>query len=144
VKVEDNPERLGSEAQFAALAGVAPIPASSGKTTRHRLSRSGDRAANSAIHHIVLARMSTDQCTKDYVAKRTKDGKTKREIMRCLSRYVAREIYRVLQNPRPAPATNDLRPRRLALHITQAAAAQHFRVWPTAISRIEGGILPTG
>ncbi|MDQ0076323.1 transposase [Arthrobacter oryzae] len=85
VTIGDNPERLGSEAQFAALAGVAPIPASSGKTTRHRLSRSGDRAANSAIRHMVLARMSTDQRTKDYVAKRTKDGKTKREIMRCLS-----------------------------------------------------------
>ncbi|MBT2586509.1 IS110 family transposase [Arthrobacter sp. ISL-95] len=139
VTIGDNPERLGSEAQFAALAGVAPIPASSGKTTRHRLSRGGDRAANAAIHHIVLARMCTDQRTKDYVAKRTKDGKSKREIMRCLKRYVAREIYRVLQNPRPAPATNDLRPRRLALHITQAAAAQHFSVWPTAISRIERG-----
>ncbi len=84
--------------------------------------------------------MSTDQRTADYVAKRTADGKSKREIMRCLKRYVAREIYRVLRNPRPAPLTNDLRPRRLAMHITQTAAAQQFSVWSTAISRIEKGI----
>ncbi len=140
VTIGDNPERLTSEAQFAALAGVSPIPASSGKTTRHRLSRGGDRAANAAIHRIVLVRMSTDQRTADYVAKRTADGKSKREIMRCLKRYVAREIYRVLRNPRPAPLTNDLRPRRLAMHITQTAAAQQFSVWSTAISRIEKGI----
>jgi len=92
------------------LAGVAPIPASSGKTTRHRLSRGGDRAANSAIHRIVLVRMAKDQRTQDYVVKRTSEGKGKKEIMRCLKRYVAREIYRVLQNPRPGLLTNDLRP----------------------------------
>ena len=140
VTMGDNPERLTTEAQFAALTGVAPIPASSGKTTRHRLSRGGDRAANSAIHHIVLVRMSTDHRTKDYVAKRTQEGKSKREIMRCLKRYIAREIFRVLRNPRPVPLTNDLWPRRLALHVTQTAAAQHFGVWSTAISRIEHGV----
>ncbi|WP_427017056.1 IS110 family transposase (plasmid) [Pseudarthrobacter sp. P1] len=139
VTIGDNPERLTSEAQFAALTGTAPIPASSGKTTRHRLSRGGDRAANSAIHRIVLVRMSKDQRTRDYVAKRTADGKAKLEIMRCLKRYVAREIYRVLRNPRPAPVTNDLRPRRLALRLTQARAAGDLGVWTTAISRIERG-----
>lgn len=137
VTVGDNPERLTSEAQFAALAGTAPIPASSGKTTRHRLSRGGDRAANAAIHRIVLVRMSMDQRTRNYVDKRTAEGKGRLETMRCLKRYVAREIYRVLQNPRPAPATNDLRPRRLALGLTQASAAQTMNTWPTAISRLE-------
>lgn len=140
VTIGDNPERLTSEAQFAALTGVAPIPASSGKTTRHRLSRGGDRNANAAIHRIALVRMATDQRTKDYVAKRTSEGKSKREIMRCLKRYIAREIYRVLRNPRTVPVTADLRSRRLELRITQTAVAQHFRVWPTAIARIERGI----
>lgn len=139
VTIGDNPERLTTEAQFAALVGVAPIPASSGKTSRHRLSRGGDRAANASIHRIVLVRMAKDQRTRDYVAKRTADGKGKLEIMRCLKRYVAREIYRVLQNPRPVLLTNDLRPKRLALHLTQTEIAQKLRVWPKAISRIERG-----
>lgn len=139
VTIGDNPERLTTEAQFAALTGTAPIPASSGKTTRHRLSRGGDRAANAAIHRIVLVRMSKDQRTRDYVAKRTADGKSKKEIMRCLKRYVAREIYRVLQNPRPVPLTNDLRPKRQIRHITLTTAAQQFNVWPSSISRIERG-----
>lgn len=121
------------------VGGTAPIPASSGRTTRHRLSRGGDRGANAAIHCIVLVRMSKDQRTKDYVAKRTADGKSKLEIMRCLKRYVAREIYRVLQNPCPAPATNDLRPHRLALRLTQIHAARELGAWTTAISRIERG-----
>jgi transposase len=139
VTIGDNPERLATEAQFAALTGTAPIPASSGRTARHRLSRGGDRGANAAIHRIVLGRMSKDQRTKDYVAKRTADGKGKLEIMRCLKRYVAREIYRVLQNPRSAPATNDLRPCRLALRLTQVQAARELGAWTTAISRIERG-----
>jgi len=139
VTIGDNPERLTTEAQFAALTGTAPIPASSGKTTRHRLSRGGDRAANAAIYRIVLVRMSKDQRTRDYVAKRTADGKSKKEIMRCLKRYVAREIYRVLQNPRPVPPTNDLRPKRQIRHITLTTAAQQFNVWPSSVSRIERG-----
>lgn len=137
VTVGDNPERLATEAAFAALTGTAPIPASSGKTTRHRLSRGGDRAANSAVHRIVLVRMSKDQRTRDYVARRTAEGKDKLEIMRCLKRYVSREIYRVLRNPRPGPAVNDLRPRRLGLGLTQVQVAQQLGTWPTAISRIE-------
>jgi transposase len=79
VTVGDNPDRLGNEAQFAALVGVAPIPASSGKTTRHRLSRGGDRHANHALYQVVLVRMASCQRTKDYVAKRTAEGKSKRE-----------------------------------------------------------------
>lgn len=92
----DNPERLRSEAAFAHLCGVAPIPASSGKTVRHRLNRHGNREANWALHMIVVGRLRTDERTRRYVARRTVEGKTKKEIMRCLKRYVAREVYRAL------------------------------------------------
>ena len=97
----DNPDRLHSEAAFAHLCGVAPIPASSGRTHRHRLNRGGDRAANNALHTITLCRLRYDPRTHAYVAKRTKDGLSKKEIIRCLKRYNAREIYTALQ---PAPA----------------------------------------
>ena len=80
----DNPERLKSEAAFAHLCGVAPIPASSGKRVRHRLNRRGNRAANRALHIVALSRMSRDERTRNYVDKRTAEGKTKREIIRCL------------------------------------------------------------
>jgi transposase len=96
VTAGDNPHRLRNEAAFAHLCGVAPLPASSGRTTRHRLSRTGDRAANHALWRIVLVRMTCDQRTRDYVTRRTQQGLTKREIIRCLKRYVAREIYRTL------------------------------------------------
>lgn len=96
VAAGDNPSRLRSEASFAHLCGVAPVPASSGKTLRHRLNRSGNRSANSALRVVVLSRMSFDQRTKEYVSRRTSEGKTKKEIMRCLKRYVARQVYKVL------------------------------------------------
>jgi transposase len=92
----DNPERLGSEASFASLCGVSPIEASSGKFVRHRLNRGGDREANRALHLICVVRMARDQRTREYVSRRTTEGKSKREIMRCLKRYIAREVYRVL------------------------------------------------
>jgi transposase len=92
----DNPERLKSEAAFAHLCGVAPIPASSGKIVRHRLNRHGNRDANRALYVIALGRMSRDERTRAYVARRTKEGKTKKEIIRCLKRYIARELYRIL------------------------------------------------
>lgn len=101
VTAGDNPERLRSEAGFAMLCGASPIPASSGKTVRHRLNRSGNRQANSALHMIVVCRMRTDQRTRDYVERRLAEGKTKREIMRCLKRYVARETYRALTTTSP-------------------------------------------
>jgi len=101
VTAGDNPERMRSEAGFAMLCGVAPLPASSGMTNRHRLNRGGDRAANCALHMAVICRMRLDQRTKTYVAKRTADGLSKREIIRCLKRYVARELYALL---RPALA----------------------------------------
>jgi transposase len=92
----DNPERLRSEASFASLCGVSPVEASSGKVVRHRLNRGGNRDANRALYMICLARMRRDLRTKEYVARRTAEGKSKREIIRCLKRYVAREVYRVL------------------------------------------------
>jgi transposase len=92
----DNPERLRSEAAFARLCGVAPIEASSGMIKRHRLNRGGNREANRALYVLVLGRMSWDERTRGYVARRTAEGKSKREIIRCLKRFVAREIYRTL------------------------------------------------
>lgn len=139
VTMGDNLERVGSEAQFAALAGVAPIPASSGKTTRHRLSRGGDRNANKALHHVVLVRMGSDPRTKEYVAKRTLEGKGKREIMRCLKRYVARELYRQIVHPAQAPSIADLRPLRKELGLTLQNAAEHLNQWPSYLSRLERG-----
>jgi transposase len=95
-QADDNPERMRSEGAFAHLAGVAPIPASSGRTHRHRLNRDGDRAANNALHTIVLVRMRHYERTRAYVERRTKEGLNKKDIMRCLKRFVAREIYRAL------------------------------------------------
>ena len=135
----DNPDRLGNEAQFASLVGVAPVPASSGKTTRHRLSRGGDRNANNALHQIVLVRMASCQRTKDYVAKRTSEGKSKREIMRCLKRYAAREVYRQITNPRPAPNNSDLRRMRTELGLTITTVAGELGQWVSIISRLERG-----
>ncbi len=140
VTVGDNPERINNEAQFAALTGTAPVPASSGKTNRHRLSRGGDRQANSALHHVVLSRMQSDHRTKNYVAKRTADGKSKRETMRCLKRYVAREIYRQIFNPVAAPDVTDLRILRKQLGVTLQQAAEQLSQWPSNLSRIERGI----
>ncbi len=105
VAVGDNPERLKSEASFARLCGVAPVPASSGKTARHRLNRGGNREANRALHVLALGRMSWDERTREYVARRTAEGKSKREILRCLKRYVAREVYRILVAPGGLPSS---------------------------------------
>ena len=101
----DNPERLKSEASFASLCGVSPVEASSGKVVRHRLNRGGNRDANRALHLICVVRMGSDKRTREYVARRTAEGKSKWEIMRCLKRYIAREVYRLLlsSTARPAP-----------------------------------------
>lgn len=93
----DNSERLKSEASFAALCGVSPVPASSGKVTRHRLNRGGDRAANSALHIIAIGRLRTDPRTKVYMAKRVSEGHSKLEAIRCLKRYIAREVFYLIQ-----------------------------------------------
>ena len=93
----DHPERLRSEAAWAHLCAAAPIPASSGKTIRHRLNPGGDRQANHALWRIVLTRMSAHPPTLIYVERRTREGLSKKEIIRCLKRYVAREVYRHLR-----------------------------------------------
>jgi transposase len=105
VTAGDNPERLRSEATFASLCGVSPVEASSGKVVRHRLNRGGNRDANRALHSICVVRMGWDRRTQAYVARRTAEGKSKREIMRCLKRYVAREIYRVLVSTAAPPSS---------------------------------------
>jgi len=96
VAAGDNPQRLRSEASWAHLCGVAPIQASSGKVTRYRLNRGGDRRANHALWRIAMTRMSSDPRTKAYVLRRTEEGKTKAEIIRILKRYIAREVYALL------------------------------------------------
>jgi transposase len=102
--VGDNPDRLASEASFAALCGVSPIEASSGKTQRRRLNRGGDRRANSALYTIVIARLRWDTRTRAYVERRVSEGKTRREAIRCLKRYIARELYQVIVKVQPSPA----------------------------------------
>jgi transposase len=92
----DNPKRLKSEASFASLCGVSPIEASSGRVVRHRLNRGGNRDANRALHLICVVRLRVDERTRRYATRRACEGKSKREIIRCLKRYVAREVYRVL------------------------------------------------
>jgi transposase len=96
VAAGDNPGRLRSEGSFAHLCGAAPLDASSGKQQRHRLNRGGDRQANSALHTVAIVRMAHDPRTKSYVARRISEGKTKRETIRCLKRYLIRDIYRIL------------------------------------------------
>ncbi|WP_222592934.1 IS110 family transposase [Cellulomonas persica] len=93
-----HPGRIRSEAAFAMLAGTAPIPASSGLRTRHRLNRSGDRQLNRALHVVALSRARYDQTTRDYIERRRAQGKTDREIRRCLKRYIARDLFRQLEH----------------------------------------------
>jgi transposase len=100
----DNPHRLTSEASFAALCGVSPIEMSSGKTHRRRLNRGGDRQANSALYTIVIVRLRWDLRTRAYVDRRVREGKTRREAIRCLKRYVARELYELIaRTPHHSP-----------------------------------------
>jgi transposase len=98
-----HPGRCRNEAAFASLGGTSPIPASSGQTVRHRLNRGGDRALNRAIHAIALTRIRSCARTRAYVARRTAEGKTPREIRRCLKRYIARELYRQLNHSMTLP-----------------------------------------
>lgn len=132
-----NPRRIRSEAAFASLCGAAPIPASSGRTTRHRLNRGGDRRGNTALHRIVLVRMQRDQRTKDYVARRTREGRSTREIMRCLKRAICREVYRALTTEyQPAPRP-DFTALRKAKGMTLTDVARALNTWPSRISDIE-------
>jgi transposase len=135
-----NPHRLRSEASFAALCGAAPVPASSGKITRHRLSCGGDRAANNALYRIALVRMSAHPQTRAYVQRQGTNGRTKKEILRLLKRAIAREIFRLLTRPAaPIDDYSDLRPARQAKNFTLATVAHHFGVPIITVSRLERG-----
>jgi transposase len=111
VTAGDNNQRLRSEPAFAKMCGACPIPAGSGRTNgRHRLYRGGNRQANAALYRAVIVRMRWHQPTIDYVTRRTADGMSKREIIRCLKRYLAREIYHLLPPPTPAIGVTSSRP----------------------------------
>ncbi len=139
----DNPDRLRSEASFAALCGASPVEASSGKITRHRLNSGGNRQANHALWRIAMVRLSTDPDTRAYAQRRRHEGKTRREIIRCLKRYIAREVHALLTNPHPATNTSDLRTLRQRAGLTLQTAADKLGTWPTTLSRIERGAAPT-
>ena len=109
VTAGDNPDRMKSEAAFAMLCGVAPLPASSGMTQRHRLNRGGDRQANRALHLAVISRLRLDAKTQAYAAKKTAEGHSKMEIIRCLKRYLARELYYLLNPGQPTLARQQKR-----------------------------------
>ncbi len=112
VAAGDNPDRMRNEASFAALCGASPVQASSGKTVRHRLNQGGNRDANSALWRIVMVRLAFDPETKAYRDRRRSEGKSDREIMRCLKRYVAREMYRLLTAPPEVVSSTELRAAR--------------------------------
>jgi transposase len=135
-----NPDRMHSEAAFAALCGASPVEASSGKVDRHRLNRGGDRQANCALWTIALVRMSSDAATRAYVARRTREGKTKKDIVRCLKRHIARQMYHLITQPVAVPAGADLRQARLDADISLATAAKALGTWPTRISELERGL----
>jgi len=137
-----NPDRLRTEASFAALCGTAPVPASSGKTSRHRLARGGDRAANHALHTIALSRMSCDPRTRAYVQRQRDRHRGEPEILRMLKRAIAREVFKSLTRGLAAPELADLRPARIAKNITITAAARALDTYPSKISRTEHGTYP--
>lgn len=139
VAAGDNPERISSESSFAALCGASPVEASSGKVVRHRLNRGGNRRANCALHRIAICRLQHDERTRVYVDKRMADGKSKKEAIRCLKRYLCREVYRALLHPKEVPAlhAHDLRADRTRIGLTQLQVAAMMGVKPARISEIE-------
>src|SRR5665213_582911 len=140
VAAGDNPERLRSESAFAALCGVSPVQASSGKTVRHRLNRSGNRQANNALWRIAVVRIAHDEETRAYAARRTAEGKTRREIIRCLKRHIAREVFAHLTHPQVVPIGSTLRADRNAAKISLTTASTELGIYPLRISRIERGL----
>lgn len=137
----DNPERLASRAGFAALVGVAPVPASSGQRVRHRLSRGGNRHANSAIHRIILLRLRHHEArTTAYVTRRQAEGLSDRDIMRCLKRHVANEIFKAITAPPPADTTGQqLRHQREGTGLTISELARGLDVPYQRLRRLETG-----
>lgn len=146
VTAGDNPQRIHSEAAFAKMCGACPIPASSGRTNRHRLNRGGDRQANMALHRIALVRMRHHEPTRKYVARQVTRGKTKREAIRQVKRALCRTVYRTLTQPQPTPQPDQnpelpdgphLRLIRTQKGLTQAQVATALDTNPTQISNIE-------
>ena len=115
------------------------MPASSGKITRYRLSRGGDRGANNALHHIAVVTMSSHRPTRAYLTRQRATGRSTPEILRMLKRAIAREMFKYLTHRVTVPAIDDLRATRQAKNITLTRAATHFGLWPTALARIENG-----
>lgn len=136
----DNPERLRSDAALAALCGASPIEASSGRIVRHRLNRGGNREGNNALWRIVLVRMATCPRTKAYVERRTAEGRSKKEIIRCLQRYVAREIHALLVKDHVVITGAELRAERARKNQSLAQAAEALDTWPIKLSRLERGL----
>ena len=139
VAAGDNPGRMRSEASFAMLCGASPLEASSGRTVRHRLNRGGNRRANLALHSIAISRMCTDERTGRYIARRMSEGKSKREAMRCLKRYIAREAYRALLAPTTRRHADGalLAARRKRLGILQREVAGELGIRVETVSAIE-------
>lgn len=141
----ENPKRIPCEAKFASLCGVSPpIPASSGKTDRHKLNRGGNRQANKAIHMIAVSRLRGDERTLSYMAKRKSDGKTKREAMRRLKRFIAREIHSTLRHPMRLKYVQgeDLAAMKKSLGLTQQQIARELNVPNVRLSEIERDVCP--
>lgn len=134
---------MHSEASFAALCGASPVQASSGRTVRHRLNRGGNRQANNALWRIATTRMRRHQPTIAYINKRQAEGKNRREIIRCLKRHIAREIYRLLTNPPQTPSGAHLRCLRQNTPTTLAQAATALQTHPTRLSQLEASTTTT-
>ena len=135
-----NPKRFKSEAAFAKSAGTSPIPASTANSGRHRLNRGGNRRLNAAIHHIVIVRLFCDERTKDYMARARARGKTRREAIRNLKRYVAREVFHALCSEEPELPSADLRARRKQAGLTIVSVAKSLGSNQAKISRLERGL----
>ena len=130
---------MKSERSFAALCGTSPVQASSGQTIRHRLNRGGNRKANNALWRIATTRIRHDAATNQYVTRRKAEGKNRKEIIRCLKRHIAPQIYRLITNPPPTPNCARLRIRRQQASITITQAAQQLGTRPARISELELG-----
>ena len=141
VAAGDNPERLRSEASFAALCGTSPIEASSGRTVRHRLNRGGNRQANNALWRIAMVRLRVDERSIAYAARLTAEGKTRREILRCLKRHIAREVYKLIIDPPDVAHGADLRRHRTQRGLTIHQTARALGAAPNRISELERGII---
>jgi len=140
VAAGDNPKRIHNQAAFAKMCGVSPLDASSGKFVRHRLNDGGNRQANHALWRIAMVRLRCDPTTKEYAARRTAEGKSPREITRCLKRYIAREIFRHLTDPQSLPDCAALRTRRNAAGISLHTVAGAIGTNATRISELERGL----